>query len=112
LDMMIRILQKHGYRTAYAVTADDGAEGARRLKPDLITIDMGLPVRPRGVLHSGMDLYRTLQQDPETKAIPVILVTGHDATLTQDFRQLPPCLIKPFRAHELVDKVGRQLAPE
>ncbi len=110
LDMMIRILHKHGYRTAFAVTADDGLEGARRLKPGLITIDMGLPVRPQGILHSGMDLYRSLQKDHETGAIPVIMVTGHDATLSQDSRQLPPCLMKPFRAHDLVDKVGRQLA--
>jgi len=110
LDMMIRILHKHGFRTAFAVTADDGLEGGQRLKPDLITIDMGLPVRPQGVLHSGLDLYRSLQKNLETRGIPVILVTGHDATLSQDSHPLPPCLIKPFRAHELVDKVGRHLA--
>jgi PAS domain S-box-containing protein len=110
LDIMSRILQKHGYRTAYAVTADDGLEGAQRLAPELITIDMGLPVRPRGVLHSGMDLYRALQQDPKTVGIPVILVTGHDATLTQTPQELPPILTKPFRAQELVDRVAAGLA--
>jgi DNA-binding response OmpR family regulator len=57
LDKLVRILQNQGYRTAYAVTADDGLEGARRLTPDLITIDLGLPVRPQGILHSGMELY-------------------------------------------------------
>jgi PAS domain S-box-containing protein len=111
LDVMARILQKRGYRTAFAVTADDGLEGAQRLAPELITIDMGLPVRPRGVLHSGMDLYRALQQDPKTLCIPVILVTGHDATLTQDPQELPPILTKPFRAQELVDRVAAGLAP-
>jgi nitrogen-specific signal transduction histidine kinase len=110
LDIMSRILQKHGYRTAYAVTADDGLEGAQRLAPELITIDMGLPVRPRGVLHSGMDLYRALQQDPKTVGIPVILVTGHDATLAQTPQELPPILTKPFRAQELVDRVAAGLA--
>jgi PAS domain S-box-containing protein len=107
LDVMARILQKHGYRTAFAITADDGLEGARRLKPSLITIDMGLPVRPQGVLHSGMDLYYALQQEPQTETIPVILVTGHDATLSHSLRDLPPILTKPFRAQELVNKVDR-----
>jgi PAS domain S-box-containing protein len=109
LDTMARILHKHGYRTAFAVTADDGLEGAQRLAPDLITIDMGLPVRPKGVLHSGIDLYRALQQNPHAEGIPVILVTGHDATLTQISQELPPTLTKPFRAQELVDKVADQL---
>ena len=70
VEVMTRILQKHGYRTVYAVTADDGLEGARRLKPALITIDMGLPVRPRATLHNGLDLCVALQKDPQTTAIP------------------------------------------
>ena len=56
VEIMTRILNKQGYRTAYAVTADDGLEGARRLAPSLITIDMGLPVRPLANLHNGLDL--------------------------------------------------------
>ena len=109
LDKLGRILQKHGYRTAYAVTADDGLEGAQRLQPDLITIDLGLPVRPLGVLQSGMDLYRALQSDPHLAAIPAILVTGHDPALTQTTRTLPPVLTKPFRAQQLLDLLADQL---
>lgn len=111
LDIMARVLRKHGFRTAYAVTADDGLEGAQRLRPRLITIDMGLPVRPHGKLRSGTDLYRALQQDPETAGIPVILVTGHDAVLTQPAQELPPIMSKPFRVQELVDRVAAVLAP-
>jgi len=110
VEVMTRTLNKHGYRTAFAVTADDGLEGARRLKPDLITIDMGLPVRPRGALQSGLDLYLALQQNHETDGIPVIMVTGHEPALTQTLRELPPTLIKPFRARELLEKVADQLA--
>jgi len=108
---MARVLRKHSFRTAYAVTADDGLEGTQRLRPRLITIDMGLPVRPHGKLRSGMDLYRALQQDPETAGIPVILVTGHDAVLTQPAQELPPIMSKPFRVQELVDRVAAVLAP-
>lgn len=109
VEVMTRTLNKQGYRTAFAVTADDGLEGARRLKPDLITIDMGLPVRPRGALQSGLDLYLALQQNHETDGIPVIMVTGHEPALTQTLRELPPTLIKPFRARELLDKVASHL---
>ena len=109
IEVMTRTLQRQGYRTAFAVTADDGLEGARRLKPDLITVDMGLPVRPRAALHSGLDLYLALQQNHETAAIPVIMVTGHEPVLTQTLRELPPLLVKPFRARDLLTKVAAQL---
>lgn len=112
VEVMAQILHKGGYRTAFAVTADDGLEGAKRFKPALITIDMGLPVRPQATLHSGLDLYLALQKDPETSAIPSLLVTGHELTLSQigaDLQELPPTLTKPFRARELLDKVGERL---
>jgi signal transduction histidine kinase/CheY-like chemotaxis protein len=110
LNKIARILQKHGYRTAFAVTADDGLEGAKRLLPALITIDLGLPVRPLGVLHSGMNLYQALKQDAQLSGIPVILVTGHDPTLTQTTLPLPPILSKPFRAQQLLDQISDRLA--
>ena len=79
-------------------------------KPDLITIDMGLPVRPHGKLHSGQDLYLALQSNFETAGIPVIMVTGHEPVHTQTLREFPPLLLKPFRARELLEKVAAQLA--
>ena len=113
IDVMARILHKAGYRTAFAVTADDGLEGARRLRPALITIDMGLPVRPQATLHSGVDLFLALHGDPEVASIPSLLVTGHEPALSQTMegiQQLPPTLNKPFRAQELVDQVAEMLA--
>jgi PAS domain S-box-containing protein len=112
IDVMVRILHKGGYRTVYAVTADDGLEGARRFKPALITIDMGLPVRPRAKLHSGIDLFLALQREPDTSTIPALLATGHEPALNQTlegFQELPPILNKPFRARDLLDKVAGSL---
>jgi PAS domain S-box-containing protein len=108
-DIMTRILHRDGYRTVFAVTADDGLEGAKRLNPALITIDMGLPVRSRGKLHSGLDLYHALQQQPQTAGIAVILVTGHEETLSQATEQLPPILLKPFKPKDLLTHVAEQL---
>jgi two-component system cell cycle response regulator DivK len=70
-DMLSRRLIKKGYEI---VTAEDGAQGvaaARSERPDLILMDMSLPV-----LH-GWDATRQLKADPETRSIPVIALTAH-----------------------------------
>jgi len=70
-DMLSRRLTKRGYEV---VTAVDGAEGvakARSERPDLILMDMSLPV-----LH-GWDATRALRADPDTKDTPVIALTAH-----------------------------------
>jgi CheY-like chemotaxis protein len=110
IEVMTRILNRQGYRTAYAVTADDGLEGAQRLNPALITIDMGLPVRPQAILRNGLDLCAALHKDPQTTRIPMILVTGQDTSLGRAISEMPPTLTKPFRARELTDKVAELLA--
>jgi PAS domain S-box-containing protein len=115
IEVMVQTLHKGGYRTAYAVTADDGLEGIRRLKPGLVTIDMGLPVRPRARLRSGLDLYRALREDQNTATIPALLVTGHEVALSQGqegLQELPPTLHKPFRAKELLETIAGRLKKE
>lgn len=112
VEVMTRILHKGGYRTAFAVTADDGLEGVQRLRPAMVTIDMGLPVRPQAILHSGLDLYLALQTNPDTVGLPVLLVTGHEITLSQppeEIHELPPTLAKPFRARELLKKIAERI---
>jgi two-component system cell cycle response regulator DivK len=70
-DMLSRRLTKRGYDVSIA---GDGAEalttvGAER--PDLILMDMSLPVM------TGWEATTALKQDPDTKAIPVIALTAH-----------------------------------
>ena len=70
-DMLSRRLVKKGYEI---VTAEDGAQGvasAKSERPDLILMDMSLPV-----MH-GWDATRELKADPATQAIPVIALTAH-----------------------------------
>jgi PAS domain S-box-containing protein len=66
-DVLLEYLQMWDYG---GVPAGDGAEAlelARRLKPDLIILDVGmLPM-------SGLDVLRQLKQDPDTRQIPVVL---------------------------------------
>ena len=70
-DMLSRRLIRRGYVVTLAV---DGAEGVARAKadlPDLILMDMSLPVM------DGWDASRALKGDPVTARIPVIALTAH-----------------------------------
>jgi CheY-like chemotaxis protein len=70
-EMMARRLQRRGYQISVAV---DGAEGVARAQaehPDLILLDMSLPVM------DGWTATRRLKAAPETRTIPVIALTAH-----------------------------------
>ena len=64
-------LLREGYQAARANNADEALRFSRRERPDLIISDLLMP----GV--SGFDLLRTLRQDPITREIPVVVLTGH-----------------------------------
>ena len=69
--MLTRRLSKRGYDVS---VAEDGAEGvatARSERPDIILMDMSLPV-----MH-GWDATRELKGDAETSGIPIIALTAH-----------------------------------
>lgn len=70
VKLMRDILQFHGYRTAEAVSAEDGIAIAFRERPDVILMDVRLP----GM--DGMAALMLLRADPRTSKIPVIAVTA------------------------------------
>jgi|HubBroStandDraft_2_1064218.scaffolds.fasta_scaffold75862_1 CheY-like chemotaxis protein len=63
-------LQALGYRTAGEADAERGVEAARRLLPDAIVMDIGMP----GM--SGIEATRALKADPRTSRCIVVVVTG------------------------------------
>jgi len=70
-DMLTRRLERRGYQV---ITALDGAEGlalAAAEAPDVILMDMSLPVI------DGWEATRRLKSDPVTSLIPVIALTAH-----------------------------------
>ena len=102
-----KALELHGYTTA---AAGDGAEGirlAKEMKPDLILMDIVMP----GV--NGYQATRTLANDPETKRIPVIMVTSkaQETDRIWGMRQgAIDYLVKPVSAEQLVEKAQAALA--
>ena len=67
LDILRNYLIPEGYSVATALSGEEGIEAARKVKPDLITLDIMMPQK------DGWQVLRELKQDPATKEIPVII---------------------------------------
>jgi twitching motility two-component system response regulator PilH len=72
MHLLKKILEKNGFNTLTASDADEGIQVAKRERPDLILMDVVMP----GL--NGFQATRELSSDPETSAIPVIIVTRKD----------------------------------
>ncbi len=70
-DMLTRRLEKRGYTISIAVDGGEGVAKAKAELPDLILMDMSLPVL------DGWDATRQVKADDTTKGIPVIALTAH-----------------------------------
>jgi CheY-like chemotaxis protein len=70
-DMLSRRLERRGYRVAIAVDGQQGVEMAGSEIPDLVLMDMSLPVL------DGWEAARRLKAAPETRSIPIIALTAH-----------------------------------
>jgi CheY-like chemotaxis protein len=64
-------LKFSGFRVAEAENGEEALRQAERLLPDVIVMDLSLPVM------DGWEATRRLKRDPRTKRIPVIVLTGH-----------------------------------
>jgi CheY-like chemotaxis protein len=70
-DMLSRRLERRGYQVVIAVDGAQGVQMAQAEKPDLILMDMSLPVL------DGWAATRQLKTLPTTRAIPIIALTAH-----------------------------------
>lgn len=70
-DMLSRRLQRKGYDVVIALDGETGMTMAASERPDLILMDMSLPVL------DGWEATRRLKGTPETAAIPIIALTAH-----------------------------------
>lgn len=70
-DMLSRRLQKRGYEIVMAFDGEQGVQAAQTTAPDLILMDMSLPVI------DGWEATRRIKADPATQNIPVIALTAH-----------------------------------
>lgn len=70
-DMLSRRLQHSGYEVEIAVDGAEGVSKAASEKPDLVLMDMSLPVM------DGWEATQQLKANPQTRHIPIIALTAH-----------------------------------
>ena len=70
-DMLSRRLTKRGFEVTIAVDGAEALEAVRENPPDIVLMDMSLPVL------TGWDATAALKQEPATSGIPVIALTAH-----------------------------------
>lgn len=101
-DMLSRRLVKRGYEVTIATDGEQGVELARTGSPDLILMDMSLPVM------DGWTATRTLKDDEATAGIPVIALTAHAMAGDEEKALAAGCDdfdTKPIELTRLLDKI-------
>jgi CheY-like chemotaxis protein len=111
-DMLSRRLERKGYTVLIAVDGESGLEVARANTPDMILMDMSLPVV------DGWEATRRLKADDRLKHIPVIALTAHAMANDRDKALEAGCDdydTKPIELPRLLAKMdallGRVLEP-
>jgi CheY-like chemotaxis protein len=70
-DMLSRRLVRRGFELCFAVDGAEAVASAREQMPDLVLMDLSLPVM------DGWEATRRIKADPTTRDIPVIALTAH-----------------------------------
>ena len=87
-----------------AANGEEGLAAAAREKPDLILLDVTMPVM------DGVTMLTKLKETPELKGIPVIMLTaesGRENVLLIAKLGVRDYLVKPFKEEQLLEKAGR-----
>jgi len=70
-DMLSRRLKKKGFEVEIAVDGQEGVDKAKSISPDLILMDLSLPVL------DGWGATKAIKANPDTSSIPIIALTAH-----------------------------------
>ncbi len=103
-EMYGEYLKFCGFRVAEAQNGVEAIDKAKRLKPDLILMDLSMPVV------DGWEATRRLKADSATKAIPVVALTGHAMAGHSESAKSAGCdvvITKPCLPHDLIKEIKK-----
>ena len=106
-DFLSRRLKRRGYEVSVAQDGKQGLEMARAALPDLLLLDMNLPVM------DGWTVAQTLKGDGATKDIPIIALTAHAMAGDRDNAIAAGCddyHAKPVDFSQLLNQIEAALA--
>jgi len=105
-DMLSRRLKKRGYEVLMAFDGRQGVDMAVQDQPDLILLDMSLPIM------DGWDAARELKGDSATNSIPIIALTAHAMAGDMEKALEAGCDdydTKPVELPRLLEKISKHL---
>ena len=105
-DMLSRRLRRRGYQVVVATDGRQGVEMASSEAPDLILMDMGLPVL------DGWEATQQIKQTTGLQAIPIIALTSHAMTGDREKALSVGCDdydVKPIDFPRLLEKIQQLL---
>lgn len=105
-DMLSRRLERRGFAIVMAVDGQQGVDLTRSERPDLVLMDMSLPVM------DGWAATRAIKDDPELAKIPVIALTAHAMEGDREKAMAAGCDdydTKPIELPRLLEKIGKFL---
>ena len=108
-DMLSRRLQRRGFEVIMAVDGEQGVAMARSERPDIVLMDMTLPVV------DGWEATRRLKADPVTQRLPVIALTAHAMAEDRQNALDAGCDdydTKPIELPRLLEKIESLVAKE
>lgn len=101
------VLQQEGYKMLSALDGEIGLRLAKSEKPDLILLDLVLPR-----LH-GFEVLKKLKEDPETKEIPVIVLTNleriQDVNTAIEMGATTYLVKTEYKIEEVIEKIKKAL---
>ena len=104
------ILGRKGFELVGAVGGREGLDTVRKLKPDLVLLDIMMPDM------GGWEVYQQMKADPELKDTPVIVVTAKaqsiDKVLGIHIAKVDDYVTKPFGPQELLQSVNKVLGQQ
>ena len=101
LEALTDILSVEGYDVATAANGAEGLQQVGRQRPDLILLDLMMPVM------DGQEMLRRLKDDASLRTIPVVVMSAGRVTKAE--LQGSPFLPKPFELDDLLDTVTAEL---
>src|SRR5215213_3969678 len=99
-SLLVALLEDRGYAAVPAMDGRTAIELARKLVPHLITLDLALPGT------DGHEVLENLKSNPETRDIPVVVISAFTQILPAgDRKKLAYLLGKPFDVAEVLEIV-------
>jgi DNA-binding response OmpR family regulator len=107
IDLIRLILGRRGFELTGAMGGREGLDVIRRVRPDLVLLDLMMPDM------DGWDVYQQMKADDDLKDIPVIIVTAKaqsiDKVLGLHIAKVDDYVTKPFGPQELLQSVEKVL---